>query len=66
VKILFFGDIFGEPGRSALRSVLPSLKERYDPDVVLVDVDNVAHGRGITAKSKTPVEIINKIKTFIK
>jgi hypothetical protein len=51
VKILFFGDIFAQPGRAALRQILPSLKKKYDPDVVLADVDNAAHGRGITAKA---------------
>lgn len=51
MRILFFGDIFGEPGRDALRQILPSLKEKYKSDIVIGNIENIAHGRGITEKS---------------
>lgn len=47
-KILFIGDIVGKPGRKALREVLPAWREKYQPDVVIVNVENMAHGKGVT------------------
>src|SRR5689334_8276294 len=47
-KILLFGDIVGKPGRRALAQVLPMLREEYIPDVVIVNVENLAHGKGVT------------------
>jgi 2',3'-cyclic-nucleotide 2'-phosphodiesterase len=47
-KILFIGDIVGKGGRKILREVLPQWREKYDPDVVIVNVENLAHGKGVT------------------
>ncbi|OGZ57747.1 MAG: hypothetical protein A3B96_00400 [Candidatus Spechtbacteria bacterium RIFCSPHIGHO2_02_FULL_43_15b] len=51
MKILFLGDIFGRPGRDGVTSVLPELKKKYSPDVIGANVENLAHGRGITNES---------------
>jgi metallophosphoesterase (TIGR00282 family) len=51
LKILFFGDIAGEPGRNAVKKVLPKLLETEKPDLVLANVDNLAHGKGVTVKT---------------
>lgn len=48
MNILFFGDVFGRPGREALVRTLPSIREQYKPDAVVVNVENIAHGSGIT------------------
>jgi calcineurin-like phosphoesterase len=48
VKILFIGDIVGKPGRKILRQVLPEWKEKYKPDAIVVNVENLAHGKGVT------------------
>ncbi|MBX2834491.1 MAG: TIGR00282 family metallophosphoesterase [Micavibrio sp.] len=50
MKILFIGDIYGRSGREALETHLPTLKEKLNPDAVIVNVDNASHGRGITDK----------------
>jgi metallophosphoesterase (TIGR00282 family) len=50
VKLLFVGDIVGSPGRHAVESLLPGLKERYEPDFVVVNGENSAGGLGITSK----------------
>lgn len=47
-KILFFGDIVGKPGRRALAQVLPSLREQHQPDLIIANVENLAHGKGVT------------------
>lgn len=51
MKILFFGDIIGEPGRKAVAKILPDLKEKYEPDLVIANAENLAHGFGVTEKS---------------
>lgn len=47
-KILFIGDVVGKPGRKALARVLPEWKEKYKPDATIVNVENLAHGKGVT------------------
>ena len=48
VKILFIGDIVGEPGRRAVRQLVPILRERHSLDVVIANGENSAGGNGIT------------------
>ncbi|HLS34729.1 MAG TPA: TIGR00282 family metallophosphoesterase [Bacillota bacterium] len=50
MKILFIGDVYGSPGRSMLEQYLPTLKEKYKPNIVIVNGENAAGGRGITEK----------------
>jgi hypothetical protein len=50
LTILFLGDIVGEPGRNAVISRLPELKEKYGLDFIIVNGENAAGGRGITGK----------------
>jgi metallophosphoesterase (TIGR00282 family) len=51
LKIIFFGDIMGEPGREAVKKILPELLDLEKPDLVLANVDNLAHGKGVTVKT---------------
>lgn len=51
LKILFFGDVTGEPGRKVVKKILPKLLKDEEPDLVLANVDNLAHGKGITIKT---------------
>lgn len=48
--LLVFGDVVGKIGRSALMAALPKLKSKFKPDLVLVNAENLAHGRGITPR----------------
>ncbi|MCX5776565.1 MAG: TIGR00282 family metallophosphoesterase [Candidatus Firestonebacteria bacterium] len=50
MKVLFFGDIIGEPGREALKVLLPELRREFKPDFVIANGENSAHGFGITPK----------------
>jgi metallophosphoesterase (TIGR00282 family) len=50
LRILFVGDVFGAPGRRAVESRLPSLREELGVDFCVVNGENAADGRGITAK----------------
>ena len=49
-KILFVGDVVGGIGRRTLTALLPSLRERLQPDFVVVNGENAAGGVGITPK----------------
>lgn len=51
MRILFFGDIFGRPGREALASTLPRICKAYKPHIVIANVENLAHGKGITRQT---------------
>jgi len=46
---LFIGDIVGGSGRRAVKTLLPELKKKYDPAFIVVNGENAAGGRGITA-----------------
>jgi hypothetical protein len=46
---LFIGDIVGAVGRNALKQMLPKLKLKHSPHFVVVNGENAAGGRGITA-----------------
>ncbi len=50
VKILFIGDIIGEPGRDAVAKHLPRMRETHDPDIVILNAENSAGGFGVTPK----------------
>jgi 2',3'-cyclic-nucleotide 2'-phosphodiesterase len=50
VKILFVGDVFGQPGREALYGWLPAFREERAVDFVIANGENVANGAGITSK----------------
>lgn len=51
MKIIFFGDIVGQPGREAIKQILPKWKKEYQPDLVIANGENMAHGTGITEKT---------------
>jgi len=50
LTVLILGDIVGEPGRTAVITRLPELKERHALDFIIVNGENAAGGRGITGR----------------
>ncbi len=50
VSILFVGDVVGGLGKRTLLALLPSLRDRYAPDFVVVNGENAAGGVGITPR----------------
>ncbi len=48
MRVLFLGDLVGRTGRTAVIEALPSLRERYALDFVVVNAENAAGGFGIT------------------
>ena len=53
MKILFIGDIVGEPGRRAVHTLLPKLREQHALDFVIANGENSAGGNGITPRIAT-------------
>jgi metallophosphoesterase (TIGR00282 family) len=51
MRVLFIGDIVGGPGRRGLAAVLPRLRERLAPDLVIANGENAAGGVGITERT---------------
>jgi len=51
VKLLFIGDIVGEPGRRAVKQLVPQLRQRHGLDVVIANGENSAGGSGITPRT---------------
>lgn len=50
IRILFLGDVVGEPGRKAVIERLPVLKQERGIDFIIVNGENAAGGRGITPR----------------
>ena len=48
MKILFIGDIFGRPGRTIVKDLLPQLVRDRKPDLIIANGENAAAGFGIT------------------
>lgn len=51
MKILFFGDIVGRPGREAIAKTVPVFRKKYSPDIIGANVENLAHGHGISKET---------------
>lgn len=50
LRVLFIGDIVGEPGRNAVKVLLPDLVKDNLVDFVVANCENAAAGKGITPK----------------
>jgi 2',3'-cyclic-nucleotide 2'-phosphodiesterase len=51
VKVLFIGDIVGQPGRRAVNELVPKLRVAHDIDFVIANGENSAGGSGITPRT---------------
>jgi len=47
MKVLFIGDIFGRPGRTAVHRSLGRLREEVRPSLVVANAENATHGTGM-------------------
>jgi metallophosphoesterase (TIGR00282 family) len=48
VNLLFIGDIVGEPGRRAVRELVPKLRREHEINIVIANGENSAGGAGVT------------------
>jgi len=50
-RILFIGDVFGQPGRRALERLLPGLRDELGAELVVANGENAAGGLGLNART---------------
>src|SRR6266851_4574574 len=50
LRILFVADVVGQPGREAVKAILPGLKRELEADVTILNGENAAGGFGLTAR----------------
>jgi metallophosphoesterase (TIGR00282 family) len=55
MRLLFIGDVVGGPGRRGLRETMPSLREKHQPDLIVVNGENSAGGMGITERTANDI-----------
>lgn len=48
MKVIFFGDIVGRAARAAVARILPTWQKTYQPDAIIGNVENLAHGKGVS------------------
>jgi metallophosphoesterase, MG_246/BB_0505 family len=49
MKVVFIGDIVGNVGRDTVKRLLPWIKDKYQPHIIIANGENAAGGRGINA-----------------
>jgi hypothetical protein len=50
MRILFVADVVGRPGREVVERLVPRMREELALDLVVINGENIADGRGITAR----------------
>jgi len=55
VKLLFIGDIVGQPGRRAVKELIPRLRQEHCLSVVVANGENSAGGSGITPNTAAEI-----------
>lgn len=55
MKLLFIGDIVGQPGRRAVKELIPRLRQEHCLSVVVANGENSAGGSGITPNTAAEI-----------
>jgi calcineurin-like phosphoesterase len=64
-RLLFIGDVMGEAGRSAVRMLVPALRQELDLDAVIANGENSAPGgRGITPEAGSELLSVSDFLTL--
>jgi len=50
-KVLFIGDVVGKLARKGIKKIIPKIRTEHDIDLVIANIENLAHGKGITIKT---------------
>lgn len=56
LSILVFGDIVGRVGRQGVTSFLAAYTKEKQPDLIIANVENLAHGKGVTERTLTEMK----------
>ena len=60
MRLLVVGDVIGKPGRQALKSLLPRLVDERRTDYVIVNVENLAGGFGVTPETLAELDNVEE------
>jgi metallophosphoesterase (TIGR00282 family) len=55
MRLLFIADIVGQPGRRAVKELVPRLRQQHGLDLVVANGENAAGGSGLTVKTAEEV-----------
>ena len=44
MRIIYCGDVVGRAGREAVLNNLDTIRQKFNPDAIFVNVENAAHG----------------------
>ncbi|MCI0539189.1 MAG: TIGR00282 family metallophosphoesterase [Verrucomicrobiales bacterium] len=55
MRLLFIGDIVGEPGRRAVKELVPKLRAQHGVQLVIANGENAAGGSGITINTAAEI-----------
>ncbi len=50
MRVLVFGDVFGRPGRQAVKSAILKWTRQLEIDFIVINGENAVHGKGINQK----------------
>jgi len=50
MKILFIGDIVGKASRKKIKEIIPTLKSKYNTDMIIANGENATSGYGLSKK----------------
>ena len=50
MRIMFFGDVMGRAGRSAIINELQNLRSKHNADFVIINAENATSGLGLNAQ----------------
>ncbi len=50
MKILFIGDVVGKGGREAVKKLVPELRQEYNVQFCIANIENSAGGNGVTGR----------------
>ena len=50
MRIMFFGDVMGRAGRSAIINELQNLRSKHDADFVIINAENASSGLGLSSQ----------------
>src|SRR4051794_10193239 len=65
MKILAIGDIFGETGRKVIKNCLAKIKQEYQIDLIIANVENTTHGKGISYTHYNELKFTKEKKVLI-
>ncbi len=64
LRILFIADIIGKPGRNIIKKNIVNIKNLLSLDMIIANIENLAGGFGITAKTLNEINNLGAIDIY--